>query len=249
MRISLCIPLYNEEKIILDTAEKLSRYMRQTFAKEYEIIFVSDGSTDSSMKLLSEIKDPCIRVLSYPDNRGKGCAVRTGILEARGEMIVFTDCDLAYGTEVIGEFYRYLSERNELDALIGSRSLHPKGYEGYTLVRKLISKTYLRVLSVFGGLKHSDSQTGIKAFRREMAHRVFSLCEIDRFAFDFEAILLTEYFGGKIGEYPVQIVNHRPSTIRFFRDSAKMLRDIAKIKRRIRNMKKEAKAALREETR
>jgi len=241
MKISLCIPLYNEEKIISDTAKQVSLYMSERFCEDYEILFIDDGSKDGSLALLSEMKDPHIRVISYQPNRGKGCAVRTGILAAEGETVIFTDCDLAYGLDIVENFYKHMQEHPELDALIGSRSLHPEGYEGYTFTRRLISKTYLRVLAVYGGLRLSDSQSGIKAFRREIAQKVFSVAEVDRFAFDFEAIMLTRYFGGRIGEYPVKIVNHRPSTIHFFRDSMRMLRDIGRIKRRIRRMRKNAK--------
>ncbi len=239
MKISLCIPLYNEEKIIRDTAESVSRYMKERFTDGYEVLFVNDGSKDASLEILSEINDPNIRVLTYPENKGKGYAVRVGMLKAKGEIVIFTDCDLAYGLDIVGEFYDEMIKNPEYGAVIGSRSLHPEGYFGYTFGRKLISKAYLRVLAVYGGLRLSDSQSGIKAFRRELAQKVFSEARVDRFAFDFEIILLTRYFGGIIREYPVRIINHRPSTIRFFKDSARMLRDIGKIKKRIRRMKKE----------
>ena len=237
MKVSLCIPLYNEEKILRATMDELSFYMKGRFGEDYEIVYIDDGSSDGSLAILNEKKDEHTRIVSYQPNRGKGCAVRTGVLSAEGETVIFTDCDLAYGTEIIGAFFDQMQKSPELDALIGSRSLHPEGYEGYTFGRKLLSKGYLRFLSVYGGLKLSDSQSGIKAFRRETAQRVFSLATVDRFAFDLEIILLTRRFGGKIGEYPVKIINHRPSTIHFFKDSARMLRDVRKIKKRIKKLK------------
>jgi dolichyl-phosphate beta-glucosyltransferase len=237
MKLSLCIPLYNEEKILKATMDEISAYMKGRFDEDYEVVYIDDGSSDKSLEILKEHADGHTRVISYHPNRGKGCAVRTGILEAKGETVIFTDCDLAYGTEIIGSFFDHMTEHPELDALIGSRSRHPEGYEGYTFGRKLLSKGYLRFLSIYGGLGLSDSQSGIKAFRRETAQSVFSLATVDRFAFDLEIILLTRRLGKKIGEYPVKIINHRPSTIHFFRDSMRMLRDVRKIKKRIKKLK------------
>ncbi len=239
MKISLCIPLYNEEKILSDTVKAVSSYMNQAFGDDCETVYINDGSTDSSQKILDGISDPRVRVISYEKNRGKGYAVRRGMLAAEGEIVIFTDCDLAYGLEVVGDFCDALLKQEDTDLLIGSRALHPEGYVGYSFWRKLISKIYMKVLSVFGGFRLSDSQSGIKGFRREMARRVFSVSEVDRFAFDMEAILLTKHFGGKIEEYPVKIISNRPSSIHFFKDSFRMLRDVMKMKKRIKTMKKE----------
>ncbi len=233
MKISLCIPLYNEEKIIEKTMDELSLSLKERFGEDYEVIYIDDGSTDKSLDLLKKKQDGHTRIVSYLPNRGKGCAVRTGVLQARGEIVLFTDCDLAYGSEIIGEFFGYMEKNPSVDVLIGSRSKHPEGYAGYTLPRKLLSKGYLRFLSVYGGLGLSDSQSGIKAFRREAAQKIFSLAEVDRFAFDLEIILIARRLGRRIEEYPVKIVNHRPSTIHFFRDSVRMIRDVRKIKKRI----------------
>ena len=239
MKISLCIPLYNEEKILCDTVKAVSQYMNQVFEDDYETIYINDGSTDFSQSILDEIKDPHVRVISYEKNRGKGYAVRQGMVSAEGDIVIFTDCDLAYGLEVVGNFYDFLLKNEKTELLIGSRALHPEGYLGYSFLRKIISKIYMKVLSIFGGFRLSDSQSGIKAFRRGMAKKVFSVSEVDRFAFDLEAILLTKHFGGKIEEYPVKIIHNRPSSIHFFRDSIRMLRDVLKMKKRVKKMKKE----------
>lgn len=238
MKISLCIPLYNEEKILERTMDEISSFMEKRFGREYEVIYIDDGSSDRSLEILNRKKDAQTKVLSYTPNRGKGYAVRMGMLSAIGDTVVFTDCDLAYGTEIVGEFFEHLQQKPSDDLLIGSRALHPLGYEGYTPFRKLLSRGYLRFLSVYGGLRLSDSQCGIKAFRREAAQKIFSLAEVDRFAFDLEIVLLARHLGKEIAEYPVKIVRHRPSTIRFFRDSTKMLRDVRRIKKRIRSLKK-----------
>ena len=167
-------------------------------------------------------------------NRGKGCAVRTASLQARGKYVVFTDADLAYGTEVIGRIYDIFESNKDCDMVIGSRNMSRDGYEGYTFLRKIASKTYIKVLCMCGGFRLSDSQCGCKAFTGEAAHKIFSRCEVDGFAFDFETILWAQKFGMKIKEMPVKIINHRESKVRLIRDTLKMLSDLRKMKKRIR---------------
>ena len=233
MKFSLCIPMYNETSIIEATARTLSDYMQANF-DDYEIIFSDDGSRDGSAELVRSLGLPNVRVVGYEQNRGKGCAVRTGILAATGDIVMFTDADLAYGTDVIFEVADIFA-KGSTDVVIGSRNIHPDGYEGYTFIRKLASKTYIKILCIAGGLKLSDSQTGCKAFSSKAAKDIFSRCETDGFAFDFEVILWAQKLGYRFTEMPVKIINHRESKVRVFRDAFRMLRDLRKIKKRIKN--------------
>lgn len=232
MKISLCIPMYNESSIIAQTAKALHEYMSATF-DDYEIIFSDDGSKDNSAEIVRKLDLPCVRVVGYETNMGKGYAVRTAMLAAEGDVVMFTDADLAYGTDVIKQTYDIFAKDNSIDMVIGSRPLHKDGYEGYTAIRKLASKVYIKVLSVVGGFKLSDSQCGCKAFSGKAAKEIFSRCEVNRFAFDFECILWAVKFNMKIVEMPVKIINHRESKVNVLRDSVKMLRDILKMKKRI----------------
>ena len=235
MKISLVIPMYNESSIIADAAKTLSEYMSENF-DEYEIIFSDDGSTDGCGDIVRSLGLPCVRVEGYERNRGKGSAVRHGVMKAEGDIIMFTDADLAYGTDVIKrvyDFYAQESEKGEIHAIIGSRNLDKDGYSEYTLIRKLASKIYIKVLCLVGGFKLSDSQCGCKAFRGDAAHEIFSRCTVDGFAFDFEAILWADKLGYNIKEIPVKIINHRESKVRVVRDSIKMLRDLMRIKKNV----------------
>ena len=119
------------------------------------------------------------------------------------------------------------------DIVVGSRNLSKDGYEGYTPVRKLMSKTYIKVISLAAGFKLSDSQCGIKGFRHDIAKKIFSHCEVDRFAFDLEVIMIATKLKANIAEMPVKIINHRESTVHIVRDSVKMLRDMHRMKKRI----------------
>lgn len=224
--------MYNEISIIKETAQTLSDYMSANF-EDYEIIFSNDGSKDGCDKAVEEMNLPCVRVIGYEQNRGKGYAVRVAMLAAEGDVVMFTDADLAYGTDVIKKVYETFLSNPDADMVIGSRNLSKDGYEGYTAIRKLASKVYIKVLSIIGGFKLSDSQCGCKAFSGKAAKEIFSRCEVDRFAFDFECILWAVKFGMKIVEMPVKIINHRESKVSVLRDSFKMVRDILKMKKRI----------------
>lgn len=233
MKVSLVIPMYNESSIIDEALETFSSYMAETF-EDWELIFVDDGSADGCGNAVEAAheKDNRIRLCRYVPNHGKGYAVRTGVLAAQGDLILFTDCDNAYGTEALGKLAQTLSD-SDADIVVGSRNLSADGYEGYTPLRKLASKTYIKVISIAAGFKLSDSQCGIKGFRHDIAKKIFSNCEVDRFAFDLEVILIAMKLGAKIAEMPVKIINHRESTVHVLRDSVKMLRDVRKMKKRI----------------
>ena len=236
MKFSLCIPMYNESSIIKDTARTLHEYMSENF-EDYEIIFSDDGSKDGCGDMVREMNLPCVRVVGYEQNMGKGYAVRTAMLAAEGDYVMFTDADLAYGTDVIKEVYETFLANPDASVVIGSRNLHKDGYEGYTAIRKLASKAYIKVLCILGGFKLSDSQCGCKAFTGEAVKRIFPRCEINRFAFDFECILWAVKYGMKVAEMPVKIINHRESTVNVMRDAPKMVKDIFKMKKRIKKAK------------
>lgn len=236
MKISVIIPMYNEASIIEDTARTLYEYMSGRF-EDWELLFSDDGSSDGCGDLVRKFELPNVRVVGYEKNHGKGCAVRTAMLEACGDIRMFTDADLAYGTEVIGRVADKFEENSDADIVIGSRNISADGYEGYTFIRKLASKIYIKVLCIVGGFKLSDSQCGCKAFRGEAAEKIFSRCEVDGFAFDFEAILWAVKYNMKIAEMPVKIINHRESKVRVLRDTFKMLGDLNKMKRRIKKEK------------
>ena len=239
-KISLCIPMYNENSIIADTAKTLHKYMSTHF-DDYEIIFSNDGSKDGCDQTVEALNLPNVRVVGYPDNKGKGCAVRTALLAAEGDIVMFTDADLAYGTDVIKQVYDTFADNPDADMVIGSRNLHKDGYEGYTFIRKLASKIYIKILCFVGGFKLSDSQCGCKAFTRETVWEIFPRCEVNGFAFDFEAILWATKLGKKIVETPVKIINHRESKVNMVKDTFKMLGDLRKMKKRIKRIEIEIK--------
>lgn len=232
MEISVCIPMYNESERIAATARELSEYMAKNFS-DYEILFSDDGSTDGCADIVRSLDLPNVRVVGYKNNRGKGCAVRTAFLEARGDFVMFTDADLAYGTGVIRRAYDEHLAHPEAGMVIGSRNLDKDGYSGYTFLRRVASKAYIFLLGIVGGFRLSDSQCGCKGFTHDAVHKIFPRCEVDGFAFDFEAILWAGKLGIGIVEMPVKVINHGSSKVHVLRDSLKMLKDLHRMKKRI----------------
>lgn len=234
MKFSLCIPMYNEQSIIKENAKIISDYMEENF-EDYEIIFSDDGSIDGCGDIVRKMNLPNTKVIRNDVNMGKGYAVRMAMLESTGDVVMFTDADLAYGTDVIGRVRDEFEKSQGIDMLIGSRNLSADGYAGYTFLRKIASKAYIKVLCMIGGFKLSDSQCGCKAFSGEAVKKIFPRCEVNRFAFDFECILWAKKYGMQIKEMPVKIINHRESTVNVFRDSFKMIKDVRKMKKRIKS--------------
>ena len=239
--VSVIIPFYNEETVLTRTLPAVHAYLSGRFADSFELILVDDGSTDASPEIAGSLQLPHTRVLRTPQNRGKGHAVRTGMLAATGDILLFTDCDLAYGCDVIGKFYDFLVQNPDADMAVGSRAAHPDGYAGYSFFRRLFSRTYRALLRLFFSLPVSDSQSGIKAFRRECGHAVFSLCRTDRYAFDFEVIMIGKRLDFSVREYPVRVLHNEKGKIRLFRDSLRMMRDLFRIRRYVRTIKKPAR--------
>ncbi len=231
--ISVVIPVYNEEKRIDKTAEILDSYLRKNF-DSYEIVFSNDGSIDSTFEKAKKIsfQNHCVKVVGYETNKGKGGAVRQGILASEGDIILFTDCDLAYGTEVIGQAVSYFEETGA-DIVTGSRNLNAESYEGYTFIRKVMSKVYFKIIAFVSGFKLTDSQCGFKCFTKKAAHDIFSECIINSFAFDLEALIKAQNKGYNIAEMPVKILHNdnSESKVRMIRDTIKMLGDIREIRK------------------
>ena len=240
MRLTVCIPMYNEsdtvDKCAVALYDKLCG-LRERRGIGFEIIFSDDGSLDdcrAKAESFAEGKGE-IRVIGERENHGKGFAVRRAMLAASGDAVLFTDCDLAYGVDVIEDAVDRIYKDGEFvsDIVIGSRNLEKDGYSGYGAIRKIASKAYIKALSLVGGYGLSDSQCGFKVFRTDAAAKIFSLCECDGFAFDYEVILIAKHLGMKVSEMPVRIVNHRESSVHVVRDSFSMFKDMLKIKRRV----------------
>ncbi len=237
--LSVVIPVFNEEERIVNTITLLEAYLgRQNMS--YEIIISDDGSHDESPMLVLErcVQGRAVRLIRERQNRGKGAAVRRGVLSAKGDIIVFTDADLSYPVETIGMCVEALKEH---DVAVGSRNLPGSGIEiTPPVLRRLagpIFKSIVRRLVLDG---FTDTQCGFKGFRSMAAHDIFTNCSINGFSFDVEVLAVARLFGYSIKEVPVRLlVDSSDSRINLTSDPFRMIGELMEIRRHLNRLKKE----------
>ena len=221
--LSIVIPAFNEAGRIPISLEAIQDYVRR---KDFsvETIVVDDGSTDNTVEVAS--RQTGIRMLRNEGNRGKGFSVRRGVLEARGELILFTDADLSAPIEEADKLLAAL-DSSRADAVVGSRALQRELIGVHqSPFREWGGRFFNLLVRIFTGLKISDTQCGFKLFRRETTRRAFELQRVERFGFDPEILFLVQRLGGKVVEVPVRW-NHNPATkVHYLRDSLLMTLDL-----------------------
>lgn len=232
MDVSLVIPAYNESRIILNTIRTASAKLAE-FTSSYEILIVDDGSTDGTNILVENCGDPNVCLIRYAPNCGKGMAVRTGILASKGDVVICTDADLAYGVDVFERILDRFASTNA-DIVTGTRSESLDAYQNYPFLRRFISKGFRLVVRLFSGLNY-DTQCGIKGYRRQEAQAVYRRCSINGFSFDIEVLMWADKLGMKVDRLPVSVITFRESKIHVIRDSCRMFLDLFRIRWRVRN--------------
>lgn len=227
-RLSVVVPAYREADRIGATVARIREELAPSVGDDLEVVVVDDGSGDGTAEAARAAGAD--QVLVQPENRGKGAAVRAGVLAARGRTVAFTDADLSYPPAQLADLLAEVEDG--WDVVVGSR-VHT---QTATLVRarrvrelggRLIN---LGTHAVLLGA-HRDTQCGIKAFRSDVARSLFSRSRIDGFAFDVELFHLAERDGLSVREVPVQVANAERSTVRVVRDGLVLVRDLARIVR------------------
>ena len=215
-RLSLIIPIYNAGDFINNSMRAISKWVKNI---EYtvEIILVNDGSSDNSkVEIENYIKsfDSSLKLLSYEKNRGKGYAVKQGMIRAKGEFRIFTDADIPYGLEIIDNILHYLDFK-EFDVCIGNRrSIHSKYFTKISFSRKISSMIFTGFVSRFVVTGINDTQCGLKGFRSHVADNLFTKLAIDGFGFDIEVLYLSYKNEYDIKRIPVSFEGNDNSTIR-----------------------------------
>ena len=229
--MSIVIPSYNEEKRIRGSLSETCAYMSNS-GMEYEIIVVDDGSSDGTSRIVeSMVTDfPKVRLVRYEKNRGKGHALRTGVLVTKGDLILVMDADLSTPIEELGKLTPYLAG-GEYDIAIGSRALALSDIiREQPWWRQSMGKMFNRIVKVLVIGDFSDTQCGFKLFTGDVARNLFLEAKIDRFAYDVEILARAKRKGYGIKEVPIRWINSPESRVDPLKDSLQMLVDLVRIR-------------------
>jgi len=222
-KLSVIIPVYNQEKRVGVSLARIKRVLGSTL-QAYEIVVVNDGSTDKTLDVLQEEqeKDPSIHIVSYPVNRGKGYAVREGVMRSKGSTVIFTDGDLDVSPEVIKD---YIDELGSFDLVVASKR-HPLSRVKAPQSRKFLSRAFSLVVRLLVGIKLKDTQAGLKAGNGDALRLIFSVMQVRRYAFDVELFVIADLLQLRIKEMPIEIELDRRFKVR---DIARMFVDVSGI--------------------
>lgn len=202
-KFSLIIPVYKQEATIRKDLAQVLAVLKTTKA-DFEIIPVIDGMLDESFAQAKKIKDPHIRVVGYPTNHGKGYAVRYGFSHASGDVIGFKDAGEDLKAKALPLMLAQF-EFQQADIVIGSKR-HPDSKVDYPLYRTILSWGYQQFTKLLFGLNVTDTQVGMKLYRRKVLENVLPRLLVKQFAFDIEILAVAYYLGyRKIYEAPVEI--------------------------------------------
>jgi glycosyltransferase involved in cell wall biosynthesis len=229
--LSIIIPAFDEERRLPKTIERVLSYL-ETRPLRAEIIVVDDGSSDGTIRIVEEYEKeyPAVRLISNGRNRGKGFSVRHGMLEARGEIALFTDADLSTPIEEADKLISALREKN-YDGAIGSRAVDRSLIEvRQSALRELAGILFNRLVRSIAGIEFSDTQCGFKAFRRERARILFEQQRIERFGFDPEILFLAKRHGLRVAEIPVRWSHDAATKVRVVSDGLRMFLELLVIR-------------------
>jgi len=230
---TIVIPAYNEEKR-LPTSIRDIRAFFAALKEPFEILVIVEKSKDRTVELTTDAAkgDDRIQIIDNQVQRGKGYAVKSGMLRARGDVVFFTDADLSTPLSEILNFLVHFKEHPETDIVIGSRR-HAQSQiiKRQNIVRQQLGRGFNKLVQAISVKGIKDTQCGFKAFRKDACREIFSRQTIDGFAFDVEILMLAQKLGYKIDVLPVRWVNSEDSKVRILIDPLKMFLDLLKIHR------------------
>jgi dolichyl-phosphate beta-glucosyltransferase len=231
--LSIVVPAYNESRRLPGTLDSMRDFFRE-FTRTVEVLIVVERSSDGTLEIASEAarQQQNFLVIDSGPQRGKGHAVRTGMLRAAGAHIFYMDADLSVPLAAVPAFLAHFAEHPEVDVLLGNRQ-HARSriVRRQSALRESMGKGFNRMLHVLGLAALHDTQCGFKAFRRPAAQAIFTRQKLDGFAFDVEVLLLARRLGCTIADLPVEWRNSPDSHVRLVRDSFAMLRDMLRVRR------------------
>ena len=226
--VSIVVPVYNQEKNVSASLERIKRVIEST-GLSHEIIVVNDGSNDSTMSVLRRevIGDSKIRVVSYSQNMGKGHAVKMGITNSYGDIVVFTDGDLDISPHVIAE---YIKQLQDCDLVIASKR-HAESKFHAPASRKFLSRAFNFIVRVLTGIRLKDTQSGLKAGNGAALRTIFKMMLVKRYAFDVELLAIANLLNIQVKEMPIEISLDKKFRVM---DITRMFADVLAITYRLR---------------
>jgi dolichyl-phosphate beta-glucosyltransferase len=227
---SIIIPAYNESARVGATLEKVLAYVDKV-GWDAEIIVVDDGSRDNTVEIIRgyAAKNPRLRLLQNPGNRGKGYSVRNGMLHAQGELLLFSDADLSAPIEEADKLFGAIA--GGADIAIGSRWLRRDlQTQRQPFYRQIFGRVFNLLLRITLGLTYKDTQCGFKAFTRDAAEKIFPLQKIERWGFDPELLYLARKLNFRVAEVPVEWAHSEGTRISPLRDGTRMFVEMLKIR-------------------
>jgi len=229
-QLSIVIPAYNESARIELTLDRVMSCVQKQ-AWDAEVLVVDDGSTDATPEIIHRWKEryPRLHLIQNEGNRGKGFSVRNGLLQASGEVVMFTDADLSAPMEEADRLLAAIADG--ADVAIGSRWMDKTRQTIHQpLYRKFFGRCFNWVTRVVMGLPFKDTQCGFKAFKRSVAQVIFRLQRIERWGFDPEILFIARKLGYDIREVPVTWGHDERSRMSYLKDGMKMLEEMAIIR-------------------
>ena len=223
---TIVIPAYNEKARIGATLDAVVSCVRAQ-GWGAEVIVVNDGSTDTTAALVREFAEhaPEVRLIENPGNRGKGYSVRHGMLEAAGDVVMFTDADLSAPMDEAGRLFAAIAAGG--DIAIGSRWLESgRQTHRQPLYRQFFGRCFNLVCRMVMRLPFADTQCGFKAFTRSAAQTVFQLQTIERWGFDPEILFIALKRGLRVKEVPVSWAHDERTRMSYLKDGLQMLKEL-----------------------
>jgi glycosyltransferase involved in cell wall biosynthesis len=209
--LSVIVPAYREGRRIHDNLQRLIGELDKLNVP-YEVVVVSDGNTDATVREAERLGSPNVRVFHYPMNIGKGFALSFGVDQSIGNLVTFIDADMELDPANISGFID-LMQTSRCDAVIGSKR-HPMSQVAYPKLRRFQSAAYQLVVRMLFNLNVRDTQTGLKLFRRQVLAEALPLLAIKRFAFDLELLVVAHQLGyGNVCEAPIRLDYQFESTV------------------------------------
>ncbi|CAN5499859.1 glycosyltransferase family 2 protein [soil metagenome] len=226
--LTVVIPAYNEEERLPQTLERIIEYYSsQTYP--WNVLVVSDGSQDRTGDLVRNVGNPRVKLIEYQPNHGKGYAVRTGMLAAEGDIVLFCDADLATPQEETEKLLPHIAQGARV--AIGSRPMKESDLEiRQPWYRELAGRGFNTLVQTLAIRGIEDTQCGFKMFDRAATQEIFSRCKLDGFGFDFESLMIARDLGYRIDEVPIRWRHMEGSKVSLVRDGLRMLRDLVKLR-------------------